>query len=72
MNTPHPQAEILRAIADGKMIQVRKRKMNAPWWVPQENILSFVCETDRYEFRIKSETVAINNIEVPCPVREPA
>jgi len=70
MSTPLSQADILRALAEGKTIQVRKRKLNAPWWAPQENILSFLCEADRYEFRIKPETVAINNIEVPCPVRE--
>ncbi len=69
MNTPHPQAEILRAIADGKTIQVRHIGHEPVIWQTVEHPLVFIgdCAT---ELRIESKTVAINNIEVPCPVRE--
>lgn len=64
MNTPHPQADILRAIADGKPIE--GRYLNSPWVVLQDPF-----NAKDWEFRIKPETININGHEVPCPVQEP-
>jgi len=70
--TPHPQADILRAIADGKTIEMRRKNTSDTdndWWV-SNIVLQYLDDADR-EFRIKPETLLINNIEVPYPVREP-
>lgn len=69
--TPHPQAEILRAIADGKTIEARRIKspIDEEWHEPHEAI--YLVNDDNYELRIKPETITINGHEVPCPVREP-
>lgn len=62
----HPQSAILRAIADGKMIEWKLPNKD---WKVCENPLHFI--DDSYvEFRIKSETLIINGHEVPCPVLE--
>lgn len=65
---PHPQAEILRAIADGKTVQIRHEDDDA-WWEPTD-ALGYI-NSDKHKFRIKPETITINGIEVPAPVREP-
>lgn len=65
--TPHPQADILRAIADGKTVQIRHEDDDA-WWEPTD-ALQYI-NSDKHKFRIKPETITINGIEVPCPVRE--
>lgn len=72
MSTPHPQAEWLIAIAQGKIVQMR-RKEHAEEWRTPENPLRFIGDScvAEYEFRIKPETITINGHEVPCPVREP-
>lgn len=70
MNTPHPQADILRAIADGKTIQVRAAFDPEDGWDDSVMPLKFIG-VDGYCLRIKSETININGHEVPCPVMEP-
>jgi len=70
--TPHPQADILIAIAHGKTVQMRRKKHAEEWRTP-ENPLCFLGDScvDGYEWRVKPETITINGHEVPCPVREP-
>jgi len=73
MNTPHPYAEILRAIADGKEVQW-KRPMDVGGWAYQswddtlEEILNESWSPECY--RVKPDVVVINDIEVPAPLRE--
>lgn len=71
MNTPHPQADILRAIADGKTVQMRSTSAYEAneWWEPGD-ILRYIND-GHHEFRIKPETININGHEVPAPVQEP-
>lgn len=66
MNTPHPQAEILRAIADGKTVQMSNKDYE---WVDAG--LKCLVNYPTGAFRIKPETININGHEVPAPVREP-
>lgn len=66
--TPHPQAHILRAIADGKTVQIRHEDDYA-WWEPTD-ALGYI-NSDKHKFRIKPDDITINGHEVPCPAREP-
>ncbi len=66
--TPHPQADILRVIADGKTVQIRHEDDDA-WWEPT-NALQYI-NSDKHKFRIKPETMSINGHEFPAPAREP-
>lgn len=63
---PHPQAEWLIAMAQGKPVQ---RLTAGGLWVGAS--LSCLCNYPSGTFRIKPETITINGHEVPCPVREP-
>jgi len=65
--TPHPKADILRAIADGKTIEGRLH--NTDWEVLALPLLA--VEKSEWELRIKPETMSINGHEFPAPVREP-
>lgn len=67
----HPQADILRAIADGKTVQMRSTKNydDNEWWEPTD-VLGYI-NSDKHEFRIKPETMSINGHEFPIPVRWP-
>lgn len=67
MNTPHPQAEILRALADGKMIQ--RFHPTKDRWKKSKFPLNDIVHG--YKLRIKPETITINGHEVPAPEREP-
>lgn len=62
--TPHPQAEILRAIADGKTIE--GRYLDSPWIT-----LPKPFDPKGWEFRVKQETMTLAGHEFPVPVREP-
>ena len=70
MNTKHPYAEIMHAIADGKQIQYRD---DLGCWVNTHE-RAIITELhnrrglDRY--RVKPPTILINGIEVPEPLRE--
>lgn len=74
---PHPQAEILRAIADGKTVQILNKNIPSSLWqdIDEHETLGFILEGRRegrsYELRIKPETININGHELPAPVREP-
>ena len=65
---PHPQADILRAIADGKQIQYRY----SSGWIDTGyiDILGLLYNKVDCQFRIKPKTININGIEVPEPMRE--
>lgn len=65
----HPQAHILRAIADGKQIQLRPRNTKESW---ADDLLiniinALACGGNLWEFRIKPSTININGHEVPEP-----
>jgi hypothetical protein len=61
----HPHAELLRAIADGKQMQSDGADCTA------RDALLMIADFCADRIRIKPETVTINGIEVPSPVREP-
>jgi len=63
---PHPQAEWLIAMAQGKPVQ---RFTAGGLWVGAS--LNCLCNYPSGTFRIKPETININGHEVPSPVREP-
>lgn len=65
--TPHPKADILRAIADGKTIEGRLH--NTDWEVLALPLLA--VEKSEWELRIKPETMSLAGHEFPAPVREP-
>ena len=76
MNTKHPYAELLHAIADGKEIQCLNKETNT--W--EESILSnddlLFSIYDRainkeFIWRVKPPYILINGIEVTEPCREP-
>jgi hypothetical protein len=57
LNTPHPQADILRAIADGKEIQVQDSLDSAQNWVDVSGDMAIFRLTDsRFYVRIKPES----------------
>ena len=65
--TPHPQADILRAIADGGEIEV----FNGKEWFGVTPMTALRCTyDDNIPLRIKRKTININGIEVPEPMRE--
>lgn len=65
----HPQAEILRAIADGKTVQIRNLHTDENWFTP--TYAAKYVDDPNFEFRIKPKTITINGHGVPKPVREP-
>ncbi len=66
--TPHPQANILRAIADGEVFQTRYKDH----WidVSAEGALRFVVNESSVGLRIKPKTININGYEVSEPMWE--
>jgi len=67
----HQQADILRAIADGKTIQTRY--VASDWFdvEPNKALVFLATNCDSSKIRIKPETLLINSHEVHEPVREP-
>ena len=69
----HVNAEILRAIADGKEVQYRH--FSSPLeWKYHDNEDTFMCwklltGSNIYEWRIAPETIKIGEYEVPEPCR---
>lgn len=65
---PHPQADILRAIADGKVIECRHPRWNDGAWMTNYTPLRTIENmSTEWEIRIKPETININGHEGPCP-----
>ena len=72
MTTPHPQADLLRAIADGKQMQEERIDVaGTPLkWVNCSSARALYlisCEESNL-VRIKPDTVTINGIECPAPM----
>lgn len=76
----HVNAEILRAIADGKKVQYRSTTLNSDGisyvvWKDFdvksiESCWSLLTGTPILEWRIAPETIKIGDVEVPAPERE--
>jgi hypothetical protein len=67
--TPHPQAEILRAIADGQQMQLLHESLSPPVWIDCTGGSALSAITSNGRFRIKPRTIMIGNVEVPEPMR---
>ena len=73
MTTSHPSADMLRAIADGKQMQQDRTYIDStePKWTDCSSVRALYlisCEESNL-VRIKPETVLINGIECPAPMR---
>ena len=66
MKTPHPQADVLRAIADGEEIEVFFKE-EWLWCRPERALLH--ASTQEFNLRVKPRTININGFEVPEPLR---
>ena len=64
MNTPHPDASLLRAIADGKQMQVEG--LTSPWQDATPDHALFAVYNSE-PCRIKPDFVVINGVECPKP-----
>ena len=76
----HPNAEILRAIADGKKVQYRRviavhgRNYKSIWYNFDVNNVEACCNlltAGKHEWRLAPKMIKIAQYEVPEPVREP-
>lgn len=67
---PHPQADILRAIADGKTIEASHPRWNHGAWMTNCSPLTVIGSPD-WRLRVKPETININNIVICAPERAP-
>lgn len=69
--TEHKYAHILRAIADGNVVQWRDS--NGEWNDESENTILREVVNEDYSperYRVKPDTITINGVEVPEPVRD--
>lgn len=74
MNKPRPSADILRAIADGKIIEHRYKRVGWVSLSPSNAIRHVLAGGSELRIKpetIKPETININGHEVDPPVREP-
>ena len=70
MTTPHPNADMLRAIADGKQMQGRLPEDGCDWFdIYPDQAIGAIASGYSMKVRIKPETVLINGIECPAPMR---
>ena len=60
MTTPHKHADILRAIADGKEVQVQNAFCK---W--EEGNLPLLADNPDATWRVKPDTIVVNGVEVP-------
>lgn len=68
MKTPHPKAELLKAVADGEALQ---RLYKGRWIdVPAEGVLRYLADESDVSIRVKVDTININGFNVPRPLRE--
>jgi len=71
MTTPHPHADLLHAIADGKQMQeLRKCCRDDAHDCSAERALDLIPIGQADCVRIKTDTVTINGIECPAPMTE--
>lgn len=66
--TPHPQADILRAIADGKTVQIT---IGTTDFADLTEVEAIKYLFQGLNLRVKPETIDINGHAVAPPVREP-
>lgn len=71
MKTPHPYAEVLRAVADGEDIEFADAKSTPNRWVPisGQAALNQVAYNTHLKFRVKPKTIRIGDYDVPEPMR---
>lgn len=70
MTTPHPQAHLLRAIADGRQMQGRLPEDGCDWFdIYPDQAIGAIASDYSMKVRIKPDTVTINGIECPAPMR---
>ncbi|UIS65438.1 hypothetical protein [Acidovorax phage AP1] len=70
MEITEHQANMFRALADGKRMQVVDKKLvpNRAFDITTlDNFMLFIADNDRYEVRIKPDVIVVNGIEVPAP-----
>lgn len=71
MEITEHQADLFRALADGKRMQVIDKKKNCNFEIATlDNFMLFISECERYEVRIKPDVIIVNGIEVPAPVKQ--
>ena len=65
--TPHPAADLLRAIADGEQMQ---ESVYTPWKnCGAHRAIELIAHGDDNRVRIAPRTITVNGIEVPEPMR---
>lgn len=69
MEITEHQANMFRALADGKRLQVVDKAVGdyAFDLTTLDNFMLFITDADRYEVRIKPDVIVVNGIEVPAP-----
>lgn len=70
MEITEHQANMLRALADGKRMQVVDKTLASGnrWDITTlDNFMLFISDAHRYEVRIKPDVIVVNGIEVPAP-----
>lgn len=71
MTTPHPNADLLRAIADGRQMQGRLPEDGCDWFdIYPDQAIGAIASDYSMKVRIKPDTVTINGIECPAPMTE--
>ena len=67
MTTPHPDAVLLRAIADGKQMQ---GECLGPPWIDIDARAALAAVAQGLPCRIKPDFVLVNGVECPKPLTE--
>lgn len=65
----HPNAELLRAIANGEQMQIGSKSTEFKNFSAEE-ALSAIADGRGCYIRVKPSTIIVNNIEVPEPMRD--
>lgn len=68
MTIPHPHADLLRAIADGRQMQIKRP---SEWRdCDASTALAGLASVAPHHIRIKPDTVIVNGVECPAPMTE--
>ncbi|GEM_PF-4806120 len=73
MEITEHQANMLRAVLDGKKLEVVEKKTahGSRFEIKTlDNFMLFISSPDWYEVRIKPDVIVVNGIEVPAPEKE--
>lgn len=71
---PHPFADILRGIADGKTCQYREEDKWEDYPFSGTDLMHLLALPDTpspSQWRVKPDVIVVNGIEVPAPERKP-